>query len=321
MLAVKILQEQDIEVVGVNFVSNFFDSRVAERSARHLGLELKILDISEELLEMIKKPDHGRGKNLNPCLDCHGFMIRKAKQELLSGSPKDCFIATGEVLGQRPFSQTKNALKKVEELAGSEVLRPLSAKLLPVTEIEKQGLVDREKLLDIKGRSREGQMKLASEHGIKDYPSPSGGCLLTDPGFSQRLKDMMDKWAVFKPADVELLKQGRVFWANQADQNWVLVVVSRDEREGESLMKLKRSGDVLVQLKDMTGPLILARGLNLDQEKKEWEFNCYIPDKWPADLLSLPERGEQILSTLALMAGYYKPEARGKELKVGLRRD
>ncbi len=320
LLAALMLREQGLQLTGVVFTSNFFDAEKARESAKRIGMDLEVLDIRKEFLEIVKNPRHGHGKHLNPCLDCHGFMIRRVKEKLLDNCQDRCFVATGEVLDQRPFSQNKQALKKVQDLGGCEVLRPLSARLLDPTEMENNNWVDRSKLGSLRGRSRAQQKDLARKYGLSEYPSPAGGCLLTDPGFSSKLKDMMSKWSVYTPEDVELLKKGRVLWANHSDKTWVLIVVARDKEESESLLKLARPGDLIAELKDMTGPVVLARGLEIEGDKTEWNFKSYIPEKWPADILSLAQREEQILQSLAMITGYYKTEAREKEVEVGIRR-
>ena len=228
MLAAKLLLAQGIEVTGVCFESNFYGCARAKKAAEQIGIELKVVDISKEMLELVKNPPSGYGKHLNPCLDCHALMARMAGgltspqssslNEFGTGSSQGegavgyDVIATGEVLGQRPFSQTRPSLQRVEKLAGREILRPLSAKLLPETEAEKNGLVNRGKLLDIRGRNRERQMELAKKFKIKEYPNPAGGCLLTDEIFCERLMKMLDYWPECTPCDVELLRWGRVLW-------------------------------------------------------------------------------------------------------------
>ena len=322
ILAAKVLQEQDIEVIGVTLVSNFFDAEKAKISAEQIGIDLEVVDISEEMLDIVKNPPHGHGKNLNPCIDCHGFMLRKLKEKFLDQCGEECFAATGEVLGQRPFSQNKEALKQVEKIAGVEVLRPLSAQLLPPTSVEENGEVNREKLLDIQGRDRKRQEELAERYGIKDYPSPAGGCLLTDPGFSERLGEMMEKWPDYTPADVELLKHGRIFWANYINKSWVLIVVARDGEEGEILSQSAQSGDLIAELVDTTGPLTLARRFpypSNDEELKP-EFEIYIPEEWPHNLLTPPQKETQIWDSIGLLTGYYKPDVRGSKTRVKIAR-
>ena len=187
ILAVKLLLEQGIEVEAINFRTNFCGPSKARPAAKMLGVRLHEVDIRKEFLEVLKKPKHGYGSGMNPCIDCHALMLKKAGE--LMQKENSCpersrridFIATGEVLGERPMSQHKKALKIVEKEAGLEgyLLRPLSAKLLEPTIPEKENLVDREKLLAISGRNRKPQMELAARYGIKNYPTPAGGCALT----------------------------------------------------------------------------------------------------------------------------------------------
>ena len=184
MLIVKILQKQGIEIIPVCFCSFFFNCTTAEKSAKILGLKLKIINISEEHLKVIKNPKRGTGKGMNPCVDCHLLMIKKAKDMM---KKQDCdFIATGEVLNERPFSQNRRVFKLAEKTLGLEglILRPLSAKLLPETIPEKKNWVKRELLFDFQGKSRKPQIALAKKFKIKEFPTPAGGCILTDKQYS-----------------------------------------------------------------------------------------------------------------------------------------
>jgi len=261
ILAAKLLQKQKIKVFGLTFVSCFFNAENAKKAAKKLKIPLKIIDFSKEHLEMVKNPKHGYGKNLNPCLDCHTLMLKKAK-EIMEKENFD-FVATGEVLGERPFSQNLQALKLIEKESGLNgyLLRPLSAQLLEPTIVEKQGLVDRSKLLNIYGRSRKKQLALAKEWKIKEYPTPAGGCLLTDPGFSQRLKEMFKNWPDCNENDIELLKLGRIFWFSfeRANGASAVIVVGRNQKENQKLEKLAQSGGILIELKDIPGPTTLIR--------------------------------------------------------------
>lgn len=254
ILAGKILEEQGIEIVGLSFSSLFFGPREAIRAAAEQGWPLIIADITEEEIEIVEHPKYGYGKNMNPCIDCHGQMVRIAGR-LLERYQAD-FVATGEVLGERPKSQNRQALEIVEKLGQIKglVLRPLSAKLLPVTRVEEQGLVDREKLLDISGRSRKRQLELAVKYGIKEYPTPAGGCLLTDPGFSWRLKNLLDWRGRLLVEDISLIKVGRVFFEEEA-----FFVIGRNEQENEKLKKRIMPGDVIITLAGMVGPLTVLR--------------------------------------------------------------
>ncbi|MGL5984733.1 MAG: 7-cyano-7-deazaguanine synthase, partial [Cetobacterium sp.] len=190
-LAIKIVKDQGIEVIALNFVSHFFGGKneKAENMAKQLGVQLEYVNFSHIHTEILKNPVHGRGKNMNPCIDCHALMFTTAGSLMEKFGAS--FIISGEVLGQRPMSQNYQALEKVKALSpGLEnlIVRPLSAKLLPESEPERLGWVDRTKLLNIEGRSRKIQMELMDKFGIVDYPTPGGGCLLTDPGYSKKLK-------------------------------------------------------------------------------------------------------------------------------------
>ena len=221
-LAVCLVKRQGIEVEGVNFKAPFFGGdRKMAMAADDLGISLKTIDISEEYMDVLRNPKYGYGKNMNPCIDCHGFMIRKAGEYMQENGAS--FILTGEVLGQRPMSQNKSSLAAVDKISGFRglILRPLSAKLLPPTIAEQEGWVDREKLLDISGRSRVRQMELAAELGITEYPSPAGGCLLTMENFSRRLRHLFQLRPEAKPHETEILKHGRHFLLRLHGPYWL----------------------------------------------------------------------------------------------------
>jgi tRNA-specific 2-thiouridylase len=260
-LAAKVILEQGIAVIGVNFAGAYCPRPFAgksrgEKAAEKLGIELVTLPIDAEFIAMVKRPKHGRGKNMNPCIDCHTLMIRKA---WAYGQTRGAdFIITGEVLGQRPMSQNRNALNTVakESGVGDRLLRPMSAKLLDVTAPEREGLVDRERLLDIEGRQRTRQMALADKYGIKDYPTPAGGCLLTEKVFSKRLAEAFDHGEDSLEI-VELLSLGRHFRLPSG----VRLVVGRDEPENDELLKRKPAGAAVVDAGDLPGPVgIIVQG-------------------------------------------------------------
>ncbi len=254
VLAVRLMQEQGLAVIGLSFKSPFFGSGDAEKASELLGVDLKVEDMTDSLLEILRSPRHGFGKNMNPCIDCHAAMIKMALERLEEMGAG--FVVTGEVLGERPMSQNRQSLEIVAREAGRPelVLRPLSAKLLPPTLPEMRGWVDRERLLDIRGRSRKRQMELAERWGIYWYRSPAGGCLLTDPAYSGRLRELMDKRPGFGRADVELLRLGRHFW-----EGGCLIVLGRNRQENRELAGLSRPDDVLIKEKGRPGPLALLR--------------------------------------------------------------
>lgn len=250
ILAVKVLEKQGFKVTALTFVTPFFDAEKAKGTATHLGIELIIQEITKEHLKIVKKPSRGYGKNMNPCLDCHGYMFQLAGE--LARQEGFDLVATGEVLGQRPFSQNKQALMLVAKIAGmtGKILRPLSAKLLPETDYEKEGIIDREKLLALEGRSRKPQMALAQEWGIKDYPTPAGGCLLTEPGFSERLKDLLKRHPEAQEDEINLLKVGRHFWSGENK-----VLIGRTKEDNEKMREYFQPDQmIMLKLKDYPGP-------------------------------------------------------------------
>jgi len=251
LLAIKVLQEQGTQVVGLTFTTPFFGSANAEKAAKQLECEIVILDITDDHLKMIKNPPHGYGKGMNPCIDCHAMMIRKAG-ELLERDEYN-FIATGEVLGERPMSQNRQSLNTVakDSGVGDFLLRPLSAKLLEPTKPEKEGLVDREKLLAFEGRSRKPQMELAKKYGIKSYVQPAGGCLLTDPAFSVRLKELFAHKPDADAYDVEFLKLGRHFRLPSGAK----AIIGRDQGDNESIVERANEKGALIISDIIPGPV------------------------------------------------------------------
>jgi tRNA U34 2-thiouridine synthase MnmA/TrmU len=262
-LAAKVVMEQGIELEALNFMTLFCTCThrgatclASQKAVETLGIPLRVFNVSEEYLSVVKDPSHGYGKNMNPCIDCRIFMLKKAKAYMQDSGA--AFIVTGEVLGQRPMSQRKDAMRLIEKEAELEgfILRPLSAHVLPMTIPEKEGWVDREKLLNFQGRSRKPQIKLAEHYGIRDYPCPAGGCLLTDPGFAKRMKDLMLHKPDFSLNDVHLLKVGRHFRLSDG----VKLVVGRNEEENQKIETFSQSGDILFRISGLPGPLSLLRG-------------------------------------------------------------
>ena len=210
-LAVRVLQRAGAEVEAVCFSTPFFDCSSAKKAAASLGVTLRIIDFTDDEIALVENPPHGFGGAMNPCIDCHALMIRRAG-ELMERLGYD-FVATGEVQGQRPMSQNRQSMGIVEKCSGlkGRLVRPLSALLLEPTIPETEGKLDRTKLLDISGRARDRQIALAAEFGIVDYPSPAGGCKLTEEGFCRKLKDLKDHEGLANRRLVELLLIGRRF--------------------------------------------------------------------------------------------------------------
>ena len=230
-LAIRVLQNAGAEVEAVCFSTPFFDISAAKTAADALGVKLHIIDFTDDEISLIENPPHGFGGAMNPCIDCHALMIRRAG-ELMAKLGYD-FVATGEVQGQRPMSQNKQSLGIVEKCSGlkGRLVRPMSAKLLEPTIPELEGKLDREKLLDFSGRGRERQIALAAEFGIVDYPSPAGGCKLTEEGFCRKLKDLKDHEGLANRKLVELLLVGRRFRLPGGSS----VILGRDRVENERL--------------------------------------------------------------------------------------
>jgi tRNA U34 2-thiouridine synthase MnmA/TrmU len=255
MLAAELIRDQGIDVLALFFETPFFTSGKASVSAESMGLPFKVVDITKRHLEIVKNPKNGYGGNMNPCIDCHALMFRVAG-EMLKEEGAD-FVITGEVLGQRPMSQNRASLMMVSNESGLNrlLLRPLSAKLLPVTIPETRGWVNREKLENIQGRSRKPQMTLAEELGIKEYPSPAGGCLLTDKIFSRRLKDLFLSDNRVEIIDIELLKIGRHFKISPDAK----LIVGRNKKENENLRSLVTNKDLLFSAMEVPGPTALLK--------------------------------------------------------------
>ncbi len=263
-LAVLIMLREGVDVTAVTFLTHFgcdiTDSSSCSRdplpAANKYGFELKLCHLADKFLEIVKNPKYGHGKNMNPCIDCRILMLKEAKtlMELIGAD----FVVTGEVLGQRPMSQRRQCFPLIDREAGLEglVLRPLSAKLLPPTIPEQKGLVNRENLYAIKGRSRKAQMALAEEFGLEDYPSPAGGCLLTDPIYSWRLRDLLEQNPDPSIKEIQLLRVGRHFRLSPTCK----AIVGRNKMENEQILALAEEGDTLVRVPGVGSPVTILSG-------------------------------------------------------------
>lgn len=260
ILAVVLLQEQGIEVHPVFFSTPYiYPDRALEFAAKN-GLQLDVLEISEEHLQMMKAPRYGFGKNFNPCIDCHGLMFAQAAALLPRYGAN--FLVSGEVLGQRPMSQRRDALQSVGKLSGHAdlIVRPLSQKLLPDTLPIREGWVDKELLLDISGRGRQRQMELAQKYKLQ-YPGPGGGCLLTDPSFSHRLRELINH-AQESHAQIALLRWGRHFRLSPT----LKLIVGRHKADNERLYEQNFPG-LWLRLRDFEGPLGLLTDAQASSEQ------------------------------------------------------
>ncbi len=273
ILACKVLQEQGIDVIGIKFITPFFSyqlrdeqeaQRYREQVLQKYGIRLEIADITKEYLKMVTRPSHGYGRYLNPCIDCKILMVKKATS--LMESYGASFIATGEVLGQRPMSQRRDTLRIIERDSGAEglLLRPLSAQSLKETIPETQGVVDRLRLPAITGRSRKEQIRLAERFGINDYPAPAGGCVLADPILSKRFRRVFERWPDFTAKECVLAQTGRHFLLPGG--SWL--VVGRNKAENAVLEGLLEKGDVVLKARECAGPLCILRRMGAREDVK-----------------------------------------------------
>ncbi len=257
MLAICMLREQGIEMEGIVFKSPFFGVAGAEKAAKQLGVKLHILDFSDDILSLVKHPPHGFGGAMNPCIDCHAAMIRRAGEFMRAGGYD--FVSTGEVLNQRPMSQNRRSLETVAETSGLKglLLRPLSAQLLDPTTPELDGRIDRTRLGAISGRNRQPQMELVKRYGLTDYPSPAGGCLLTEKGFCRKLRDLFDHTeGIPAVEDVELLKFSRQFRLPDGGR----IIVGRNRLDNLALKALRKQGKTILHTVNIPGPTAAVLG-------------------------------------------------------------
>ncbi|MEO2083624.1 MAG: DUF814 domain-containing protein [Desulfurobacteriaceae bacterium] len=255
ILAAKLLKRMGFKVTGVHVTSPFFerDTEALKELAEKLGIELKVIEAGEDYLEMLKSPVYGYGKNINPCIDCKAYMLRKLKEIAENGA----VIATGEVLGQRPMSQHLQAFRQIEKLSGlkGKVLRPLSGKLLPPTVYEEEGLIKKEEMLDLKGRSRKRHPEILKELevNLENLPTPAGGCLLTEPSYAKKVKDLMEHGEL-NWENVKLLKLGRHFRIGKCK-----LIVGRNREENRKLEELAGREDFLLTVPGIPSPTALLK--------------------------------------------------------------
>lgn len=258
MLAIKLITNQGVHVKALHMDIGFGGVRVdvekLKNRAKAVGAEFELVDVRNPYLqEILFSPKYGYGKHFNPCIDCHGFMFKTALNMLKS--EKANFVISGEVIGQRPMSQRSEALKSVTKLAQDEenlILRPLSAKNLPITTPEEKSWVNRDDLLDISGRGRERQFEMAKDYGFDDYETPGGGCLLTLEVFANKIKDFV-KYDTLEPQDIDLLKFGRHLRLSDGAK----LIIGRNQEDNKELLKIKNSKHTPFDLGDIIGPVSL----------------------------------------------------------------
>ncbi len=263
-LAILVMQKLGVDVTAITFL-NHFGCDISDKSSCSkdpfaasvkFDFKVKLAHLSDKFLDIVKNPRYGHGKNMNPCIDCRILMLNEAREFMkLTGSD---FLITGEVLGQRPMSQRKDCFPMMDKAAGVKglVLRPLSGKLLPVTIPEEKGLVNRELLYDFNGRSRKPQMALAKAFGLTEYPAPAGGCLLTEPIYSFKLKDLLHYSKHPEHKDINLLRLGRHFRFSPDCK----IIVGRNEEENTAIKALADEEDFLLNVEGAGSPLTIIRG-------------------------------------------------------------
>jgi len=261
ILAIKVAEKAGAEVTALHFINPFVSEEAVthvQKKALELGVPLILEPLGQDYLEVILKPKYGYGKAMNPCVDCKAFMFKKAKELLPKYNAS--FLINGEVLGQRPKSQMRHSMQQTVKEAGVEdiLVRPLTAKNLPPTLPERLGIIDREKLLGFSGRNRKPQMALARELGIEDYPTPAGGCLLTQVEYGKKLLDLI-KYDLYNLDEIKRLNIGRQFRLSQGAK----LIVGRNHEENEALKALAKDSDILMRVLDYKGPLAVITGKDI----------------------------------------------------------
>lgn len=268
-LAILAILKQGIAVKAVTFL-NHFGCDISDKSscskdpfsaAEKFGFEVKLCHLADKFIKIVKDPKFGHGRNMNPCMDCRILMLREAREFMeMTGA---AFLITGEVIGQRPMSQRRDSLDIIDREAGLKglVLRPLSAKLLKPTVMEEKGMVNRDALYGFSGRSRKPQMALAAEFGLTDYPAPAGGCLLTEPNYSFRLKELLAHDDDPTLQDLALLRIGRHFRISHDCK----VIVGRNRSENEALLVLDQGTGISLRVEEYASPVVLIRGTATDE--------------------------------------------------------
>lgn len=263
ILAGRLMQERGTILQGVHVSTPFEkDLDLPTRAAEYLGIPVEFLKIEEEYIEIVRQPAHGYGSNLNPCIDCRIMMLKLAREQMQRTGAS--FIVTGEVVGERPMTQNRNSIRMIEKCAGLDglIVRPLTAKILTPSVPELKGVVDRDSLLGLSGRGRKPQLKLADTFGLTEIPTPAGGCSLTDPCFSKRVKDLLEHDELTLE-DVKLLHDGRHFRLPSGAK----VVVGRNQSDNAALLRDCLQGDYVFTVRDGKGPTVVLRSEALEDIK------------------------------------------------------
>ena len=304
MMSGLVLREQGIEVEWVSFETPFFNAAKARKASQITGIPLTVKPIYNVYIKMLRNPPVGYGKHMNPCMDCHTLMFKQAGAMMPEGNFD--FLFSGEVLGQRPMSQNKQALHYVAKHSGHKgyILRPLSAKNLPETIPEKEGLVDRQQLLDISGRGRKRQIELAQKFGIAEYPAPAGGCLLTDKNYSIRLREIFEQQETCSEEELHLLKYGRHFRLNPENK----LIVGRTEKDNEKILEYHNPAtDIIIDVKDYSSPIGLLSGSAPDNTVLLAASICTgyskAPKLSPVDVVIKTAKKKKVIQVIAIQPG------------------
>jgi tRNA-uridine 2-sulfurtransferase len=296
ILGALVLQKQGIHVEWICFETPFFSACKAKKAADIIRIPLMVKNITGTYMQMLRNPNCGYGKNMNPCLDCHALMFRIAGE--IMAEKGFHFLFSGEVLGQRPMSQKRPSLKYVEKHSGMGgfILRPLSARKLDETVPEKNGWVDRNKLLDISGRGRKRQIELADEFGITDYPAPGGGCLLTDKSYCKRLKDLLEHKENVSRNELMLLRFGRHFRTPSGSK----IIVGRTMDDNENILKYyDPQSDIIMRLNNYPSPTVLVSDDASDGEISLASALCAgyarLPEKAFIEVTVVGKKGNKML--------------------------
>ena len=263
LIAIGLIKSQGIECIGINFTSPFFSNKMSEDAKKQFDFEYKEIKVGEDYLDMLKNPPHGYGSAINPCIDCKIYMMSKVKDMLTTLDAS--FVVSGEVLGQRPMSQHRKAMDLIEKKSGLTglLIRPLCAKHLPPTLPEIEGIVDREKLLSISGRTRTTQIEIAKQLQVKDFTSPAGGCLLTEKYYGVKFRDFLEFYPDAKIADFEIIKYGRHFKFNNNK-----IISGRNDFENHKLLELKKDDDLYFSVPNYGSPLTILKGEKTEESIK-----------------------------------------------------
>lgn len=309
-LAARIMLEDGVRVIALTFDSVFChaqpggsDETQAEKACRALGIPLETAPFSDELIPLVKDPPHGLGKRMNPCVDCRIAQFRLARRCMDTLGAH--FFVTGEVVGQRPMSQRLKAMLLIAREAGVEglVLRPLSARLLPPTMPEQNGWGDRSALYAIRGRSRKPQIALAAKLGVTDYPGSAGGCLLTDEGFANKVRDVIEHAPDAAERDFALLKIGRHFRLPSGAK----AIVGRDKADNDRLEAIALPGELLLWRHDTTGPTVLLQGAHSDEDRNFAAALCVSHSKLAGTAFGIVQYNEQGSEASAVASAQAEP--------------